>query len=262
MPRDVKQIYGADGGEQRPNVISNLSGEPMTLATARVTNPPAEPMPKPETPPPAPGKEPGLLVVPFGEDEARTARKAWALYHQIDEERKNSIGMKLTLIPAGEFQMGSTPAEIDKVPRFDSSFKKEYADDEQPQHRVRITRPFYLGTCEVTKGQFRKFVDDTGYKTDAEKDGKGGYGYDGKSSFEQRPSSRGATGESTRATSTRREREPQRRRRLLRLAEPEGREAIPTADGGGVGIRLPGGDDKPVLQRRRSRERDEDWQRG
>jgi formylglycine-generating enzyme required for sulfatase activity len=43
----------------------------------------------------------------------------------------------------------------------------------------------------VTKGQFRKFVDETGYKTDAEKDGKGGWGYTGKKDdsvpFEQRP---------------------------------------------------------------------------
>ena len=34
---------------------------------------------------------------------------------------------------------------------------------------MRITKPFYLGTCHVTRGQFRQFVTDTGYKTDAEK---------------------------------------------------------------------------------------------
>ena len=28
-------------------------------------------------------------------------------------------------------------------------------DDEKPQHRVRITRPFYLGATEVTQGQYR-----------------------------------------------------------------------------------------------------------
>ena len=33
---------------------------------------------------------------------------------------------------------------------------------------MRITKPFYLGTCHVTRGQFRRFVNDTGYKTDAE----------------------------------------------------------------------------------------------
>jgi formylglycine-generating enzyme len=51
------------------------------------------------------------------------------------------------------------------------------------QHTVRITKPFYLGESEVTRGQFAKFVKATGYLTDAEteKDDqgklKGGWGY-------------------------------------------------------------------------------------
>ena len=39
---------------------------------------------------------------------------------------------------------------------------------------MRITKPFYLGTYHVTRGQFRQFVADTGYKTDAEKGEKPG----------------------------------------------------------------------------------------
>ena len=39
---------------------------------------------------------------------------------------------------------------------------------------MRITKPFYLGTYHVTRGQFRQFVTDTGYKTDAEKGEKPG----------------------------------------------------------------------------------------
>ena len=75
----------------------------------------------------------------------------------------NSIGMRLTLIPAGEFLMGSRDDD------------KEAFAQEKPQHRVRITQPFYLGVTEVTRGQFRRFVDETDYQTDAEKDGKGGW---------------------------------------------------------------------------------------
>jgi formylglycine-generating enzyme required for sulfatase activity len=53
---------------------------------------------------------------------------------------------------------------------------------------VRINRPFYLGTTEVTVGQFRRFVERTGYRTEAETDGKGGYGWNEvKSKFEQDP---------------------------------------------------------------------------
>ena len=61
------------------------------------------------------------------------------------EEEKtiaNSIGMKLALIPAGEFLMGSTDED------------KDAAGDEKPQHRVRITRPFYLGVYEVTQQEY------------------------------------------------------------------------------------------------------------
>jgi formylglycine-generating enzyme required for sulfatase activity len=78
----------------------------------------------------------------------------------------NSIGMKLKLIPAGEFLMGSPESDPDAK------------DNEKPQHRVRITQPFYLGLHPVTRGQFRRFVEATGYQTEAEKDGKGGWGRD------------------------------------------------------------------------------------
>ena len=55
----------------------------------------------------------------------------------------NTIGMKLVLIPAGEFLTG--------LARFGPGRRC----DEKPQHPVRITRPFYLGVHEVTQGQYR-----------------------------------------------------------------------------------------------------------
>jgi formylglycine-generating enzyme required for sulfatase activity/serine/threonine protein kinase len=76
----------------------------------------------------------------------------------------NSIGMKLVPIPTGDFLMGS--------PESDPSAENY----EKPQQRVWITQPFFLGVTEVTRGQFRRFVDDAGYQTDAEKDGMGGTG--------------------------------------------------------------------------------------
>jgi len=59
--------------------------------------------------------------------------------------------------------------------------------DEQPAHPVRITKPFYMGIHEVTRGQFAAFVNDTGYQTDAEKDGKGGWGIDAVGNSAQKP---------------------------------------------------------------------------
>jgi formylglycine-generating enzyme required for sulfatase activity len=88
----------------------------------------------------------------------------------------NSIGMKLVLIPKGTFQMGSrlTPEEVDQ--RYPQGSWVFYTDESQ--HRVKLTKSFYLGVHEVTVGQFRKFVEAEGYKTDAERDAKGGIGYD------------------------------------------------------------------------------------
>ena len=73
-------------------------------------------------------------------------------------EITNSIGMKLVLVPAGEFKAGSANQE------------KGVGGNECPQHEVRITKPFYMGQYEVTVGQFRSFITATAYKTDAEKE--------------------------------------------------------------------------------------------
>jgi formylglycine-generating enzyme required for sulfatase activity len=58
----------------------------------------------------------------------------------------NKIGMKLKLIPAGEFFMGAAEGEPDAE------------TDEKPQHKVRITRPFYLGVYEVTQGEYKAMM--------------------------------------------------------------------------------------------------------
>ncbi len=94
------------------------------------------------------------------------------------------VKMKLVLIPSGEFKMGSGESAEDTAAFFNKTYGVElrYAivfKDEHPQHRVRITKPFYLGTYHVTRGQFRQFVADAAYKTDAEKGEKpGAWGWD------------------------------------------------------------------------------------
>ncbi|HEX3151447.1 MAG TPA: formylglycine-generating enzyme family protein [Gemmataceae bacterium] len=85
----------------------------------------------------------------------------------IPREFANSIEMTLVLIPRGKFLMGSPKDEENRL-------------DEELQHEVEITRPYYMGKHEVTVGQFKAFVKDTNYQTEAEKDGKGGRAFDGK----------------------------------------------------------------------------------
>ncbi|MBX7103685.1 MAG: SUMF1/EgtB/PvdO family nonheme iron enzyme [Gemmataceae bacterium] len=66
---------------------------------------------------------------------------------------KTSLGATFALIPPGEFGMST-------------------------ECRVTISKPFYIGTHEVTVGEFKAFVDATGYKTKCETDGKGGWRMD------------------------------------------------------------------------------------
>jgi formylglycine-generating enzyme required for sulfatase activity len=63
------------------------------------------------------------------------------------------------ILLAGSFVMGS------------SAFEEGREDNEGPQHRVTFRRGFALGRTEVTVKEFRLFVDQTRYRTDAEKQG-------------------------------------------------------------------------------------------
>ena len=56
---------------------------------------------------------------------------------------------EMVVVPAGSFMMGS----------------KKGDDDEKPVHRVTIGRPFAVGVYEVTRGEFGRFVEETGYST-------------------------------------------------------------------------------------------------
>ncbi len=62
------------------------------------------------------------------------------------QEVTNSIGMKLVLIPPGGFVMGSPD---------DEHGHNHY---EGPLHPVRITKPFWLGACEVTQAEYQRMM--------------------------------------------------------------------------------------------------------
>ena len=92
---------------------------------------------------------------------------------------ENSLGMKFVRVPAGDFWMGSQESPEALARDYPAYERQRLADlaDEAPVHRVRIARPFYLGQHEVTVGQFRQFVDASGYIPESIADGTGGYGY-------------------------------------------------------------------------------------
>jgi len=65
---------------------------------------------------------------------------------------------RMVVIPPGEFTMGSPATEAGR------------GFDEGPQRQVSIAQPFALGRSEVTVAEFRRFADESGYRTEAERD--------------------------------------------------------------------------------------------
>lgn len=87
----------------------------------------------------------------------------------MPSERINSVGMPLVLVPSGELTMGSADGQ----------------PNEAPVHRVRLTAPFYIGKYEVTQAEFRRFIEATGYRTTAERDGGAKVWRDGQWSVDE-----------------------------------------------------------------------------
>lgn len=78
------------------------------------------------------------------------------------------LGIALVRIESGRFQMGSTdPARFGR-----------FSQCEGPQHSVMISNDLLVARHEVTVGQFRKFVSETDYVTEAEESKKGCNGLD------------------------------------------------------------------------------------
>ena len=79
------------------------------------------------------------------------------------EPGEKPIVMKVVTIPAGSFVMGASV--LDDAPQL----------NEFPTRTIKISKPFQMGTYEVTVGQFTEFVKATGYKTYAESSESGGW---------------------------------------------------------------------------------------
>jgi sulfatase modifying factor 1 len=108
------------------------------------------------------------------DDETPPPAKAQALPTTPTLKLDLGKGVSLTLarLAAGEFDMGTPP--------HDGESAEASRDTERPVHRVKLTKPFYVGIHEVTRAQFGRFVDDEHFKTEAEEPGEIGYGWSGK----------------------------------------------------------------------------------
>lgn len=79
---------------------------------------------------------------------------------------EQASGLWFVLVDAGRFTMGSRFA--DTVPAAD----RQWFADEMPPRTVTISRAFWLATTETTIEAFRRFVEETGYVTTAERAGQ------------------------------------------------------------------------------------------
>jgi len=77
---------------------------------------------------------------------------------QEKKEAEGLGGMKFVHIAPGRFTMGSPEKETGRF-------------GDETQHKVILSNGFYMQTTEVTLGQWKLFVQETGYKTDAEESG-------------------------------------------------------------------------------------------
>ena len=66
--------------------------------------------------------------------------------------------MKFVRLGPGRFTMGTPEQEPSRLTN-------------EKRHEVRITRAYLLALHKVTRGQFRVSVNDSGYRTDADKGG-------------------------------------------------------------------------------------------
>ncbi len=110
-----------------------------------ISRPPARPV----RPKPLPAAQPVTVPGwPFDADEARR-RQAAAGTREATVDLGGGVTLKLLRIPAGEFAMGDPAGQ----------------PDERPLTRVAIRRPFWMGACEVTNEQLRRFdaTFDSGY---------------------------------------------------------------------------------------------------
>jgi serine/threonine-protein kinase len=83
---------------------------------------------------------------PLTTDQAKKQQQDAAEQLGVPVRLTNSIGMKLNLIPAGQFLMGSPESEPGR------------RTNEGPVHPVTITMPFYMGVYEVKQEQFQRVI--------------------------------------------------------------------------------------------------------
>ncbi len=162
------------GGAPRPRGLRRLAGAALLGLVVVAGGGPWHRGGAPADDPPAiraDGEAVPLAEVPFA-DPADYQRR-WAGQVNRPVAVTNDLGMRLVLIPPGRFQMGSPEEEIRALLATEGNPGLRECLRGEARHAVAIDRAFYLGSAEVTVGQFRAFVHETGHRTHVERFGTG-----------------------------------------------------------------------------------------
>ena len=187
-PGDISQISEADALRIASEARKRAEEEARAKLLAEATDKEPEAKPVPEAPAsrPEPAKKADAekaRAVDARNKEKEDARRAAELQAMVRaEERAKAVAAssvkeaprtvqkpgtvfqdcadcpRMVVIPAGEFTLGSPASEAGR------------GLDEGPQRQVQIAQPFALGRSEVTVAEFRRFVEEAGYRTEAERD--------------------------------------------------------------------------------------------
>ncbi len=90
----------------------------------------------------------GSLAVTSAAEQKEAGGTAKSPPKELTVDLGNGVKLEMVLLPAGEFLMGSPDSDKDAAPF------------EKPQHRVRITKPFYMGKYLVTQEQWEAVTGD------------------------------------------------------------------------------------------------------
>jgi formylglycine-generating enzyme required for sulfatase activity/predicted Ser/Thr protein kinase len=127
-----------------PDTAPAPASAPASVPAPESASSASVPAPAPESAPvPVPASAPASVPVPASAPASVPVPVPAA---ETPQRYTNSIGMEFVLVQAGSFIMGA-----------DKHFEPA-ADDEAPQHRTGISKPFYLGRYQVTQTQWTEVM--------------------------------------------------------------------------------------------------------